>query len=303
MAAALPLPKTSDDRDSLRDEICRIIHERQSDATVPKATPIRKQGESRHSAHKLNGIQSALDISLRVFARSTKGGLHLIDLNAGDGWNNAAAAPGTALRLVTTAARLVQDVEVRIAMIDSDKLALTDLERRLPLLPANITVDVFHSKNANWLKDGYFSWCRAHRPWGIVVVDPNGVKAGFPAREIERLALAGLWERMDVIAAVDTKLSRLAKKVHYRSDILDFDDIVRCFDKKAWTVQLPAPGDNTSRRTVLVGRNTYKVRGNHNAVGMFRLDSNEGQLIRSYCMGLSPYPDVRTGDLFLWRNS
>lgn len=254
------------------------------------------QGQSRATIDKERRIGSLLSISMQVAASKFGGGrwnyFHL-DANAGSGWNETIDVPGSPRVFWDLAVRYLANMPFHAFFAERDLTRAHALLRAVPDPPRRSGSYVFARDNEQVLAV-FAQFIRDHdRPSfavGSVIIDPNGWF--YRGQNGEGAPVAALCEfakefpRIDIAMNLNARTYRLQRGAGH--DVQGPEEIFRRLGKENWLVSCANYGGNTY--FLAVGRN--RVKGEHKALGMYALESEQGRYIINLVEGR------RQGNLF-----
>jgi hypothetical protein len=241
------------------------------------------QGQSRATIDKERRIGSLLSISMQVAASKFSGGrwnyFHF-DANAGSGWNEVVDAPGSPRVFWDLADRHLANMPFHAFFAERSLSRAHALLRAVPDLPQGSGSYVFARDNQEVLAV-FAQFIRDHdRPAhavGTLIVDPNGWF--YRNSHGEGAPVTGLYEFANEFPKIDIALNLNARTYRLqRGDgqcVQGPEEIMQQFRKEHWLVSYANYGGNTY--FLAVGRN--KIRGEHKALGMYALESEQGRYI------------------------
>lgn len=247
-----------------------------------------RQGQSLATIDKERRIGAALSIGMRIASRAFGGkGFRFwhLDANSGSGWNDMVNVPGSPLVFWQVARTCLAGMEPAPFFCDIDLAAMQELRRRLAddrdkliLLPGDNqeAIEVF----AELIR-------RSERPRfavGSLLIDPNGYfyrdrfGKGAPVEAAKWFSRE--FPRIDLILNLNTFTYQAQNGVGHAVE--PPREVLRSLGKAHWLVGRRQVGSG-HRFLLAVGRNTPTA--DHRALGMYRLESPEGQFIMNQAEG------------------
>jgi len=233
-------------------------------------------GQSEKTYEKEGNFHDAIEDCLDLSFHGKAGGWPYwhIDLNAGCGWNEAAACEGSPL--VFLRAAIGRKRRFNACFCDRDKAALADLRgRALPLCPA-FAPDCWLTFDGRNNAEALAAWGqkiavseKTKYAVGSVLCDPNGFRdrrdprAGLPVEALRRFA--AIFPRIDLIFSLNISLFRFVggHKEKQHAGFLDWPtawEAVMSLGRPHWLVSNFRDRGKGHRFVVLLGRTSEEVR-------------------------------------------
>jgi hypothetical protein len=242
------------------------------------------QGQSRATIDKERRIGSLLKISMQIAASKFGGGrwnyFHF-DANAGSGWNEVVDVPGSPRVFWDLADRHLANMPFHAFFAERSASRAHALLRAVPGRPPQRSGSYVFARDNEEVLAVFAQFIRDHdRPAyavGTVIVDPNGWF--YRNSHSEGAPVTGLYEFAKEFPKIDIALNLNARTYRLqRGDgqcVQGPEEVMRGLGKAHWLVSHATYGGNNY--FLAIGRNT--VTGDHKALGMYDLKSEQGRYI------------------------
>jgi hypothetical protein len=260
-------------------------------AKVPK-TNRPQQGQSDATFDKERRIASALAIGMKIVNATAKRiGRNFkfwhFDANSGSGWNKEVDVAGSPVVFHKMADLHLTNIERKAFFCDIDEASLKKLKTIIDRDEQYAkTSFLIPGDNEEVLQVFARMVRRAENPQyalGCVLVDPNGYwyrnAKGIGAPVSSLLEFSQEFPRIDIVLNLNTRTYKLQKSQGH--NVLPPQDVFSSLRKSCWLVGRTQYSG--SEFILAVGRNTST--GSHAAIGMYKLESEEGRFILQMAEG------------------
>ena len=240
------------------------------------------QGQSRATIDKERRIGSALAIGMRITADKFGGkGFNYFhfDANAGSGWNDLVNVPGSPRVFWALADQYLTTLPFFGFFAEQNNLRAQTLLTAIP--PAYLRNSFVFARDNEQVLDVFAQFIRQRdRPQyaiGSIIVDPDGwfyrsaKGQGAPVNGLQRFSRE--FPRIDIILNLNGRTYRLQKP--HGHAVLSPCQVLASLNKTYWLVGYTHYGGSSF--LLASGRNTRT--SDHKAIGMYTLNSAEGQRI------------------------
>lgn len=247
---------------------------------------MQNHGQSVATIDKERRLGSAMFIGTKIANKKLPGRTYFsCDLNSGPGWNDKVNVPGTPLVFHNIADANLNSMRSEAFFIDKNPVAVRALLSKIKENPYwEERSSLFVGDNEEGLEvfaERIRQADRAEYATGHVIGDPDGYwyNTGLPSLILPKFSLE--FPRIDIILNLNISFYWKARSHAWGKSIPSPAEVLKLLNKRFWIIAKTACGGNVF--LVAVGRNVET--GDHRALGLHRLESDEGRHIMTIMEG------------------